>query len=68
MFYVGFDVLRDTVQKDPQQGNHCIDPLGASVGVGSALVMLAVYLYNLRTLAKTSQIQGPKGSRQRQSV
>ena len=60
MFYVGFDVLRDTVQKILSRETTVIDPLGAIVGVGSALVMFAVYLYN-RTLAKKAQ---SKASRQ----
>ena len=54
MFYVGFDVLRDTVQKILSRETTVIDPLGAIVGVGSALVMFAVYLHN-RTLAKKAQ-------------
>ncbi len=54
MFYVGFDVLRDTVQKILSRETTVIDPLGAIVGVASALVMFAVYLYN-RSLAKKAQ-------------
>ena len=38
-----------------------IDPLGAIVGVGSALVMFAVYLYN-RTLAKKAQSKALKAA------
>ena len=51
MFYVGFDVLRDTVQKILSKETTVIDPLGAIVGLDQPLVMFAVYLYN-RTLAK----------------
>lgn len=47
MFYVGFDVLRDTVQKILSNEEVQIDPLGAGVGLLSALVMFGVYLYNL---------------------
>ena len=54
MFYVGFDVLRDTVQKILSRETTVIDPLGAIVGVASAFVMFAVYLYN-RSLAKKAQ-------------
>ena len=62
MFYVGFDVLRDTVQKKSSVGETTvIDPLGAIVGVGSALVMFAVYLYN-RTLAKKAQSKALKAA------
>lgn len=48
MFYVGFDVLRDTVQKIISQEEPVIDPLGALLGFCSALIMFAVYLYNTR--------------------
>ena len=61
MFYVGFDVLRDTVQKILSRETTVIDPLGAIVGVGSALVMFAVYLYN-RTLAKKAQSKALKAA------
>ena len=46
MFYVGFDVLRDTIQKILSREQTVIDPLGATLGVISAIVMFAVYLYN----------------------
>jgi len=46
MFYVGFDVLRDTIQKILSREQTVIDPLGATLGVVSAAVMFAVYLYN----------------------
>lgn len=51
MFYVGFDVLRDTIQKIFSNEETIIDPLGATVGVISAVIMFGVYLYN-RKLAK----------------
>ena len=59
MFYVGFDVLRDTLQKIFSNETVSIDPLGAGVGVVSALVMLAVYFYNLRlaTRAKSKALK-----------
>lgn len=46
MFYVGFDVLRDTLHKIISREDTVIDPIGASLGVISALIMFAVYLYN----------------------
>ena len=46
MFYVGFDVLRDTIQKILSREQTVIDPLGATLGVISAIIMFAVYLYN----------------------
>ena len=52
MFYVGFDVLRDTIQKILSREQTVIDPLGASLGVVSAAVMFAVYLYNNRLSKK----------------
>lgn len=59
MFYVGFDVLRDTLQKIFNNETVSIDPLGAGVGVVSALVMLGVYFYNLR-LAKRAKSKALK--------
>ena len=46
MFYVGFDVLRDTIQKILSREQTVIDPLGATLGVISAIIMFTVYLYN----------------------
>lgn len=66
MFYVGFDVLRDTLQKIFSNETVSIDPLGAGVGVVSALVMLGV-LFLQSSLSQTSQIQSLKSSRKRQS-
>lgn len=53
MFFVGFDVLIDTVQKIISRQETTIDPLGAMVGIISALMMLGVYFYN-KSLAKKS--------------
>lgn len=61
MFYVGFDVLRDTLQKIFSNEKVSIDPLGAGVGVVSALVMLGVYFYNLR-LAKRAKSKALKAA------
>ena len=61
MFYVGFDVLRDTLQKIFSNETVSIDPLGAGVGVVSALVMLGVYFYNLR-LAKRAKSKALKAA------
>ena len=54
MFFVGFDVLIDTVQKIISNQETTIDPLGAIVGIISALVMTGVYFYN-KALAKKAQ-------------
>ena len=54
MFFVGFDVLIDTVQKIISRQETTIDPLGAIVGIISALVMIGVYFYN-KALAKKAQ-------------
>ncbi|KXT73807.1 Cobalt-zinc-cadmium resistance protein [Streptococcus sp. DD10] len=59
MFYVGFDVLRDTIQKILSNQEVIIDPLGAIVGFLSAIVMFCVYLYNraLATKANSKALQ-----------
>ena len=57
MFYVGFDVL----QKIFNNESVSIDPLGATVGVLSAIVMLGVYVYNLR-LAKRAKSKALKAA------
>lgn len=54
MFFVGFDVLIDTVQKIISNQETTIDPLGAIIGIISALVMAGVYFYN-KALAKKAQ-------------
>jgi divalent metal cation (Fe/Co/Zn/Cd) transporter len=46
MFFVGFEVLRETVMTLLSGKEEAIDPLGALVGLFSAFVMLGVYLYN----------------------
>ena len=61
MFYVGFDVLRDTIQKILSREQTVIDPLGASLGVVSAAVMFVVYLYNTR-LSKKSKSKALKAA------
>ena len=45
MFYVGFDVLRDTIQKILSREETVIDPLGATLGIISAAIMFpSLYL------------------------
>lgn len=61
MFYVGFDVLRDTIQKILSNEEVMIDPLGAGVGLVSALVMFGVYLYN-RNLSKKANSKALKAA------
>ncbi|WP_316158145.1 cation diffusion facilitator family transporter, partial [Listeria monocytogenes] len=56
MFFVGFEVLRETVMTLLSGKEEAIDPLGALVGLFSAFVMLGVYLYN-RALAKKTNSQ-----------
>ena len=51
MFFVGLQVLLDTVQKIISGHTQEIDPLGIWVGIASALIIFIVYLYN-RSLAK----------------
>ncbi|MDO4667367.1 MAG: cation diffusion facilitator family transporter [Streptococcus sp.] len=46
MFFVGFDVLIETAQKIISNQETPIDPLGAIVGMISAIIMLGVYFYN----------------------
>lgn len=52
MFFVGFQVLIQTLQKIFNPEKTPIDPIGASVGIISALVMFAVYSYNKRLSKK----------------
>ncbi|MGT2665793.1 cation diffusion facilitator family transporter [Streptococcus rifensis] len=54
MFAVGFDVLWDTVQKIVNQETSPVDPIGALVGIISAIIMFAVYLYNSRLATKVN--------------
>ena len=51
MFFVGLDVLFETVQKIISKQVTTIDPLGAIVGFISAIIMTGVYLFN-KKLAK----------------
>ena len=51
MFFVGLDVLFETVQKIISKQGTAIDPLGAIVGFISAIIMTGVYLFN-KKLAK----------------
>lgn len=51
MFIVGFQVLIQTLQKLFSGQSAKIDPIGAIVGLISALIMFGVYLYN-RSLSK----------------
>ena len=51
MFFVGLDVLFETVQKIISKQVTAIDPLGAIVGFISAIIMTGVYVYN-KKLAK----------------
>ncbi|MGT2906247.1 cation diffusion facilitator family transporter [Streptococcus dentiloxodontae] len=52
MFTVGFQVLIQTIEKIIKGSTTEIDPLGAIVGVISAMVMYGVYLYNKRLSKK----------------
>ena len=57
----GFDVLRDTIQKIISREETVIDPLGAILGVISAVIMFAVYLYNTH-LSKQSKSKALKAA------
>lgn len=46
MFIVGFQVLIQTIQNIISGKQSPVDPLGAIVGVISAIIMLGVYVYN----------------------
>ena len=61
MFYVGFDVLRDTIQKILSREQTVIDPLGATLGLVSAIIMFSVYLYNTH-LSKQSKSKALKAA------
>ncbi|MFV8210989.1 cation diffusion facilitator family transporter [Streptococcus pluranimalium] len=52
MFLVGFQVLIQTIQKILSGNETSIDPLGAIVGLVSAMVMFSVYFYNKRLSQK----------------
>ena len=52
MFVVGFQVLIQTVRKIFLREETVVDPLGATVGILSAIVMCGVYFYNKRLAKK----------------
>ena len=52
MFVVGFQVLIQTVRKIFLREETMVDPLGATVGILSAIVMCGVYFYNKRLAKK----------------
>ena len=54
MFFVGFDVLIETIQKIISNQETKLDPVGAVVGIISAIVMLGVYLSDAVTSIGTS--------------
>lgn len=53
MFFVGFEVLRDTVIHIVSGEKTIIDPLGAIVAAASASIMIGVYLYTNKLAKKT---------------
>jgi cation diffusion facilitator family transporter len=57
MFVVGFFVLKDTVTAIISNTQTSVDLMGSFVGIGSAIVMFAIYLYN-RNLATRSKSSG----------
>lgn len=54
MFFVGLDVLVDTIQKIIANKNTTIDPLGATVGLISSIIMIGVYFYNKKLALKAN--------------
>ena len=52
MFVVGFQVLFQTIEKLFSKASPEIDPLGAIVGIISAIIMFGVYYYNKRLSQK----------------
>ncbi|WP_159549535.1 cation diffusion facilitator family transporter [Streptococcus halichoeri] len=48
MFFVGFQVLTQTIEAIIANDQTAVDPLGAIVGLVSALIMFFVYTYNKR--------------------
>ena len=54
MFFVGLDVLVDTIQKIIANKNTTIDPLGATVGLISSIIMICVYFYNKKLARKAN--------------
>ena len=53
MFFVGFEVLRDSVVGFFSHQKEQIDPVGAAVAVVSAAVMIGVYFYTSRLAKRT---------------
>lgn len=53
MFFVGFEVLRDTITNIVTDKEEAIDPIGAVVALFSAFIMIGVYFYTNRLAKKT---------------
>jgi cation diffusion facilitator family transporter len=53
MFFIGFEVLRQTIVNFIEGSSTEINPIGAAVALFSAFVMIAVYLYSSRLAKKT---------------
>lgn len=53
MFFIGFEVLRQTIVDFIEGSSTEINPIGAAVALFSAFVMIAVYLYSSRLAKKT---------------
>ena len=53
MFFIGFEVLRQTIVGFIEGSSTEINPVGAAVALFSAFVMIAVYLYSSRLAKKT---------------
>jgi cation diffusion facilitator family transporter len=56
MAVVGFNVLKQAVEAIVHNTNTAVDPVGAIVGVGSAVVMMGIYFYN-KKLSQQAQSQ-----------
>ncbi|MDT2727032.1 cation diffusion facilitator family transporter [Lactococcus formosensis] len=61
MFFIGFEVLRQTIVGFIEGSSTEINPVGAAVALFSAFVMIAVYLYSSR-LAKRTQSKALEAS------
>ncbi len=53
MFFIGFEVLRQTIVGFIEGSSTEINPIGAAVALFSAFVIIAVYLYSSRLAKKT---------------
>ncbi len=53
MFFIGFEVLRQTIVGFIEGSSTEINPIGAAVALFSSFVMIAVYLYSSRLAKKT---------------